>query len=395
MKKICELIFLIANAIFFKTPLKNQVLFVCFEGRQYGDNPKQIATHIHEKRPDTKLFWTVNAKNKDMTLPTYFNKVIINSIRYAWIKNRSKIIVSNGAGTMLMNLRGWKRCYIPFIRKKGQIEVATWHGTPLKHIGADIPGSEYSKNSLLSSATVLISSSEYETRIFQSAFLNQIEIQCLGYSRNDCLFLANYDKEEKKRQLGIRPNSYVLLFAPTFRDGNLEMSGPAQMKMIDFGLLSSRLSEKFGGEWQIVLRFHNLVCPQMDFSNVSENQRVVKGDISDDMADYLSVTDILLTDYSGSMFDVLKTGIKCFLFTPDSEEYEKKRGLYIPLTALPFPKAETFLELLSLISDFDEEKYNLLVNHFIEHVKPKNDGFSTKRICDEYVFSNLSGNEGK
>lgn len=381
---INQFIFLIANALFRILPMKRQIVFVCFEGRQYGDNPRRIAEYVHSVLPDLRLYWVVDERSKDKPIPIYLHKVLNNSLRYAWIKNRSKIIVSNGAGVMLSILSGKKKIYKPFIKKKNQLELATWHGTPLKHIGADIPGSKYTEETLFSSANVLIASSEYERKVFERAFLNRIPVDVLGYARNDYLYQKN-NIDEVKEKLGIPKGKKVALFAPTYRDDNITMSGLNQLASIIPDKLFSSLASRFNGEWVLVYRFHNLVVRAPEMGKYIGKERFINGNLSDDMADYLSVSDLLITDYSGSMFDVVGSNVKCILWVPDLREYEDNRGMYLEIDRLPFPIAKDFNELINCILYFDEENYIKNVGAFKERIGSANDGFSAKRIFDKYI----------
>ena len=35
----------------------DKVVFCCFQGRSYGDNPRVISERLHELRPETKIVW--------------------------------------------------------------------------------------------------------------------------------------------------------------------------------------------------------------------------------------------------------------------------------------------------------------------------------------------------
>lgn len=379
-----QIIFLLENALFRCLPMKRQVLFVCFEGRQYGDNPRRIAEYIHSVLPDLRLYWVVDERSKDKPIPIYLHKILNNSLKYAWIKNRSKIIISNGAGVMLSVLSGRKILYKPFIKKKNQLELATWHGTPLKHIGADIPGSNYTEETLFSSADVMIASSDYERKVFERAFLNKIPVDVLGYARNDILYQSiNFD--ELKDKLGIPKGKKVALFAPTYRENSPLKSGLNQLASIIPEKLFTSLNSRFDGEWVLVYRFHNLVVRAPEMEDYIGEDRYINGNLSDDMADYLSISDLLITDYSGSMFDVVGSKVKCILWVPDLEEYKSRRGMYLDINCLPFPIARDFNDLINCIDYFDEEKYINNVGAFKKNICSVNDGQSAKRIFDKYL----------
>lgn len=386
-RKFEQRIYIFADIMFHLLPTKKQILFVCFEGRQYGDNPRAIAEYIHSVRPDIELVWDMSENMDERKIPTYFKKVRHNSIKYAWVKNRSKIIVGNGAGVMLMQLDGIKNVLRPFIKKKKQFEIATWHGTPLKYSGADIPGSTYTAQGLVTSADVFISGSDFETDIYRKCFFDIFPIDKLGHSRND--ILHHPDKENLKKKLGIPVNKKVLLYAPTFRAENIEMSGVKQLESLKHGEVFNALSSKFGGDWVVVYRFHNLVCQDKRIKSLSDDGCFINGNQFDDMAEYLSVADLLVTDYSSSFFDIVTIKKKCILWVPDADEYLKDRGLYLDFYNMPFPHAVSYDEFINAICCFDIDKYHLELKSFEEELGLLNDGNSTKRLVEKYIYPNI------
>ena len=99
------------------------------------------------------------------------------------------------------------------------------------------------------------------------------------------------------------------------------------------------------------------------------------------MAEYLACADVLLTDYSSSMFDFALTGRPCFLFAPDREHYEKReRGFYMSYDALPFPASYTGGELLEKIKTFDKESYKQKIAKFLAAIGDAEDGRASERI---------------
>ena len=113
-----------------------------------------------------------------------------------------------------------------------------------------------------------------------------------------------------------------------------------------------------------------------------ESPQLINGNIGDDMAEYLACTDILITDYSSSMFDFALTGKPCFLFAPDREHYEKKeRGFYLDYDSLPFPISYTNEELIKNIQKFDDAAYRERVLRFLEEIGNVEDGKASERIA--------------
>jgi CDP-glycerol glycerophosphotransferase len=109
---------------------------------------------------------------------------------------------------------------------------------------------------------------------------------------------------------------------------------------------------------------------------------VLDGNQHDDMAEYLSVTDALITDYSGSVFDFALTGKPGFLYTPDKEHYIKdERGVYISLDELPYPHAVTAEALYELIEQYDPEASQKRIADFNEKVGNSEFGNAAEKVA--------------
>ncbi|HAX72724.1 MAG TPA: teichoic acid biosynthesis protein F, partial [Firmicutes bacterium] len=102
------------------------VLFIAFHGKGYLCNPKYIHEYMSQdiKYKDFEFVWAV--KNPmDIQIPNA--KVIkYNSIEYFYYLAKSHYWVFN--------------CKMPsyVVKKKNQVYLQTWHGTPLKRLGHDI-----------------------------------------------------------------------------------------------------------------------------------------------------------------------------------------------------------------------------------------------------------------
>ena len=70
-----------------------------------------------------------------------------------------------------------------------------------------------------------------------------------------------------------------------------------------------------------------------------------------DMAELLCAANLLITDYSSSMFDYALTGKPIIQFATDIAAYQKDRDFYFPLDALPFPLAKSNEELEAVLTD--------------------------------------------
>jgi CDP-glycerol glycerophosphotransferase len=84
-----------------------------------------------------------------------------------------------------------------------------------------------------------------------------------------------------------------------------------------------------------------------------------------DMQELLCVSDMLITDYSSSMFDYAMLRRPCLLYATDVEQYD--RGYYYDFKDLPFPLARNGEQLRELIANFDEDIYLNRLDDFLEN----------------------------
>ena len=366
--------------------MKDTVLFRSFMG-QYNDNPKYVSEKLHERHPEINIVWTVGKDTDTATFPEYVKTVALGSAEFAKYTARAEVVVDNYSGTrtnFLTENNIVKRIIFSLAarKRKGQFNLSTWHGTPLKHIALDEPSyknAEFVRRYCASD--MLMSGCELTTNAYKTAFNWNKPILVKGTPRNDLMF--SRDSEALKKKLGLPENKKIVMFAPTFRE-SIELSGVSQMNEIDMDRLFSALSEKFGGEWCFVFRSHNLVMAKIrdEHSNILEN--VINGNEFPDMAEYLACTDLLLTDYSSSMFDYSLSGRPCLLYTPDLENYKNvERGFYIGIDTLPYPLAESFDGLIKNIKSFDSEKYNKKVDEFLKSIGNIEFGGASDAAVDE------------
>lgn len=371
-----------------------KVFFLSFAG-QYNDNPKYLSEKLHEIAPQIEQYWCISTKSKQNDIPDYIHKIAYGSFRSIYIKNRCGVIVTNGAGYYLIhceNRRAFK--FKSHLKNRKQFDLATWHGFPIKHIGAQIPNEGlWSKETSFSSSDMMLSGYKMEKEILEKAFINLMPICLLGTPRTDILF---NDSEEKKQEIKRKlrlPDKKIILYAPTYRYSTKD-SGIEQLNMMNFDLLLSELEKKFGGEWIFVMRVHNLVLMEIKNNGLLDKYdgKLFDGNQFDDMNEYLYASDILLTDYSSCIYDAALTEKPCFMFAHDRKYYEEhERGLYTQLNEFPYPFSSTFEELLSDIRSFDKEKFEKDRKGFLNKIGNINDGNSSRRVVEYLIDKHLLG----
>lgn len=356
--------------------------FVSFYGL-YNDNPRYIAEKLHEINPDVEIIWCINKKKSNMIdIPKYAKVIKMGSLKKLFYQNTSCVIVDNLAGWYSgVALKKDKESYKSLINRK-TLNISTWHGTPKKKIGVDAyDSSEYRFSS---TTEFLCAASEYEKKIFKNSFIGVENIIKVGMPRNDLLVnISDAKKNDIKKKFGIESDKKVVLYAPTYRD---EKESNFYMNDYTYGLdikrLIGNLKEKFGGDWVFIFRGHQFDQSKSSFVEFCRqlDTEIIDGNIYDDMAEYLSVSDVLITDYSGSLFDFALTKRPCFLYTPDLEHYfNSERGVYS--VEVPYEYNITNDQLEECINGFEKGIYERKLMAFNKNIGAITDGKSSERIA--------------
>lgn len=371
-------------------PVKKNTALFWGLGGQYNDNAKYISLCLHERKPDIQIIWAISAKNRDR-YPDYVKTVKERSLKFWSLSARAQVTVdyTDGIRWDIVLSNTWWGAWLTKLscrRRPRQYCIATWHGTPLKRIGFDSLEDRSAGRKGRSCADYVLAGCSYTKRCLESAFPFGAPVKLYGTPRNDILF-GGADIQSLKEKLRLPHDKKIVLFAPTYRN-DVDSSGLSQMRQIDFAHLFDELERRFGGEWVFVFRVHQMVLLNIDTASLAAKygDRIVDGNVGDDMMEYLICTDVLITDYSGSMFDFALTGRPCFLYAPDREHYEKvERGFYMDYDELPFPKAYSPEELIDMIKSFDGVSYEKNVNKFLETIGNVEDGHAAERVVDDII----------
>jgi len=366
---------------------KNKVVFCNIEGTVgYGCNPKYVCEELLRRNNslsfDQKydLVWLVDDDTKPFPKDV---RVVKNTL---W--NRAKELST--AAIWVDNSRKQLECR----KRKGQFYIQTWHANvAIKPIGLD-RGKSFSKMAYLVSKhdsdmidLVLTDSKWYEEKVVKSGLLYEGVVLRSGSPRVDVLLNERDEKRKTIREkYGLKPDTNILMYAPTFRGGSQETSRAIEKnnQMPDFDGLKKTLEKKFGGRWCIFLRLH----PQLTARHISsglgnENAYLIDVSKEDDMFETLAACDVFLSDYSASVFDASYMKIPVFLYVYDLKTYRDERGkLMWNLDKLPFPKAESDAELLEKIEQFDEEKYHVELGKLFKDMELKEDGTAALTVAD-------------
>lgn len=365
--------------LFTKMKMKdNWVLFESFFGKSYSDSPKYIYEYLNKTYPGQyKCIWVIN--DKKTQIPYNAIKVKRFSVRYAYYFARCKYDVLN------VRQPNWIR------KRKGNVFLETWHGTPLKRLVFDqeevCGASPLHKQQFYRQSRdwdYLISDNRFSTDTFRRAFLFHNEIVECGYPRNDVLYTP--DKEERikalKVKLGIPMDKKTILYAPTWRDD--EYYGKGEYKFA-LKLDLQRMKKELGDEYVILLRTHYYIADSIDTTGIEDFAFNVSK--YNDISELYLISDLLITDYSSVFFDYANLNRPILFFTYDLEKYrDMLRGFYLDIEKeMPGPLLYTEDEVLQAIKDIEQitedyqERYKIFYDRFC-HV---DDGNASKRIVEK------------
>lgn len=367
------------DVLFKVLPLNKKIVYFSSFNGLYNDNPRYISEKLHELFPHVKIAWVIDNRAIKDDIPSYVIQLEPKSFKQVLYKNIAKCIVDNGMGLMY-TFKNHCNFKLKFIKKKSQLDYSTWHGTPLKLIGLDVHNDR--SKILFTSATSLIINSDFLDNLYQTAFPCDIPKKKLGSARNDLLFSKEPEfVTQVKQKLGLPLHKKMVLYAPTYRSENGNISGNAYSVYISkneiYDCLNS-LKKKFGGEWVFVYRVHQFVLSIV--TDDIDNKIVFNGNLHDDMAEYLVASDAMITDYSSSFFDYTLTRKPCFLYVPDYDDYLGSRGFYFSLDELPYPYAKDIESLEKLIESFDCNKSIEKIKKFNDLLGVVDDGHASERI---------------
>lgn len=281
--------------------------------------------------------------------------------------------------------------------RKGQVYLQCWHGTPLKRLGYDITEEGNVMNSLAEihrkyrlegeKVDYFLSPSPFASACFRSAWQlarwgKEDAILEAGYPRNDRLIHAGPEERRALRQrLGIPEGKRAVLYTPTFRDDqHVSGQGYDFHSAIDFHRLRSQLGE----DYVILFRAHYLVASAFDFSAYSGF--VLDVSQVEEINDLYLASDLMVTDYSSTMFDYANLRRPILFYMYDLERYrDHLRGFYFDLNELPGRILTREEELAPAILSTEQFVWTQEWEAFRQRFAPLDDGQAARRVV-ETVF---------
>ncbi|HET7626759.1 MAG TPA: CDP-glycerol glycerophosphotransferase family protein, partial [Bacillales bacterium] len=367
---------------------ENAVLYESRDGNSVTGNPYAIFRYLlHQPGYDHLMhYWSVNDPDR---LP----EAIAEYGRHPnvkFVKRHTKRYLKCLAGCRyLINNSTFPSYFIP---KKEQIYMNTWHGTPLKQMGFDIPGNPALSQNVVRnflSADYLLSPNRHTTKMYTDSYklngLYEGEIIEEGYPRID--LTLNADRGQVLHSLmmngvTLEKRKPTILYAPTWkRDDRFGVKADLRRLMADV----NHLQKEIGDAYNLLLKVHPFMYKEA-VTREAFADKLVPDCV--DANELLAAVDVLITDYSSIFFDFLTTGRPVLFYVPDIEEYLEERGHTIDYAQWPGPllfHSEQLVKAVRNLTDVKDEyedRYAAMRNEYCRN----EDGNVCARIVD-YVFT--------
>lgn len=279
----------------------------------------------------------------------------------------------------------------PYVfKRKGQIYINTWHGTPMKTLGDDIAGSFGSGSNIARNilhADYLVLPNRYSVDRILGAFnlteLYKGTIIENGHPRIDLSYMAEEDKADLRNRLGVPASKKVLLYAPTYRgtEESLKEEKGQAVAILEALVLGC------GSEYAVLYKGHYFQNSYLHGAGVfciNDKQ---------DTNQLLAIVDVLITDYSSIAFDYLPLERPIIYFAYDLGSYIEDRGLYIDPREMPGVYCQSIDQVLEEMVRIDEHMPRLAL--FYAEAREKyckyDNGPVTPKIVDA-IFCGVDDN---
>jgi CDP-glycerol glycerophosphotransferase len=348
-----------------------KVVYNSFNGR-YADNPRAIYETLQVQRPGFEHVWLADPRYL-AGFPAEVVTVPVDGPEATAALETADVVVANCHLTLA-----------PWRKQPGTRYLQTWHGTPLKRIhrsALTVPEDAVMDelDDEIHRWDHLVTPGSAATELLRAAFGYTGSALETGYPRNDVLVGPGTEARRAaiRRKLRIADGTTVVLYAPTYRDDQVDQEAGT------LGLDPEALLDRLGDGHLLLLRRHYYLGHQRA---VADTERVRDVSAHADIAELHLAADVLVTDYSSSIFDFAVTGKPIVLFAYDLEHYrDDLRGFTLDLaTEMPGPvvlDADTLAEVLTDLRGLRAgwaERYAAFRQRFCHF----DDGHASERVLD-------------
>lgn len=356
--------------LYYLVPVKNnRIMFYAHERKGYVCNPAYIMQYMLEKCPEEfEIIWVSAWPESCISIP-HVHVIGRRSFSYFRYFIRTKYFITNDMTDE--NL----------IKKRGQIFISTWHGGgAYKKVGIETTYEDisFAENfrKWYGRLDYFVSSCTKCTEIYSKAFgIDKQHFLEIGTPRNDLCF---QDTHEIKRRVfefyGLKEDTHLILYAPSFHMG--EQTGEV-WKTAQWEKVLGQLTGITGKPWRLVCRTHYL-------SEIAEKPEdwILDGNGYYDMQELLCAAELLVSDFSSSMWDFALMGKPVFLLKQSIFEYEKRdRGFFISPKEWPYVFIDKVEKIPTILTNLD---YDTLRKQYQQHFEDMG-SFEKGTACRDFT----------
>jgi CDP-glycerol glycerophosphotransferase len=345
----------------------------------YSDSPRSIFEALRERGDAHEYVWLARP-DRVADFPADVTTVDFGGPEAVAALESADVVVSND------------HIGFDWDKSPGTVYLQTWHGTPLKRIHNDVLWAPEGRLAYLDTEIArwdaLLSPNAVSTPRFRKAFGFTGPVHETGYPRNDVLNSPDRDRirAELRAQLGIADGATAVLYTPTWRD-DLVFAGDGGPQHT-FPLDLADFARALGEDHVLLLRLHQMVSDRLE---LDEGSPILDVSAYPDIRYLYLAADVLVTDYSSTMFDFAVTGKPIVNFTYDLDYFsDTLRGFYFDLAeAAPGPLLATSDEVLAAIAELARRPWEPTpaYTRFQQTFCSLEDGHATERVLDLFFPS--------
>jgi CDP-glycerol glycerophosphotransferase len=345
-----------------------RIVWNSFHGR-FSDNPRALWERLSD-RPGLDHVWLADVAHRH-AFPSGVTTVDVDGPEAVAALEAADLLVAN------------THTELEWEKRPSTTYLQTWHGTPLKRIHRDVLWAPEGRLDRLDRDVakwdLLLSPNPVSTPRLRGAFRFDGEVLESGYPRNDLLCSPEVDTlgARVRAELGVEVDATVVLYTPTWRDDEVFDEAEPHVPLRDL----AAVVDKLGPGTELLVRAHNLVGTR---AMVAAAPGVHDVSSYPDVRDLYAAADVLVTDYSSTMFDFAITGRPIVLFTYDLDRFGSQiRGFYFDLEEVaPGPLVREAGDLVELLADPAawREEYAGRYQAFRDTFASLEDGRATDRV---------------
>ncbi len=358
-------------------PLQNKIVFCNHGGDGLGDDPKYILLELLKRKSPAKLIWMLN----DLSTPLPEG---VKGVKYA------SVIAQYHLHTAKIWLYNYRTDF-KVDKRNGQYYIQCWHGSfANKMVEKDTENTlpeEYvvaaKRDGLMTD--LMYSNNEFKINLFKNRFWYNGEVIRSDSPQLSVVINPPVGLREKVFiYFNLPADVKLVIYAPT-------LNSDISIYQFNYERVLQSLETRFGGKFLMLLRLHPAVVGLA--SKLTYSKNVIPASSYPDMDELIAVADVMISDFSGVMYDMGFVRKPVFMFAKHYDDFIKnQRHQYFPPNKLPFEISRTEDELVQNILNFNQVEYENRLGTFYNMIGMSDSGQGARTIAT-IVQSKLTKNE--